>query len=78
MLVSVTPSLIFVGEEQISVGAGDFQAYHFQFVSVEGFPDEHPVYDVWTSADGDYLFLKGEVGGYMPPRYALMELREAF
>mgnify|MGYP000449827315 CR=1 FL=1 len=37
-------------------------------------PEEHPLYDVWCTDDGEYLFLKGAVGGYMQTRYELTEL----
>jgi hypothetical protein len=37
-------------------------------------PQEHPPYDVWCTADGDYVFLKGAVGGYMQTYYELTEL----
>jgi hypothetical protein len=39
---------------------------------------EHPDYDVWTSTDGDFIFLKGQVGGYMQTAYELVELGEQF
>jgi hypothetical protein len=29
---------------------------------------------VWCTNDGDYLFLKGAVGGYMQTYYELVEL----
>jgi hypothetical protein len=78
LLAWVTPSVRYVGAETITVAAGRFDAWHFQFVSVEGLPEEHPVYDVWTSADGDFIFLRGQVGGYMQTHYELAELRDAF
>ena len=37
-------------------------------------PEEHPPYDVWCTADEDFIFLKGEVGGYMQTYYELMEM----
>lgn len=70
------PNVIYVGDEEITVGAGTFQAHHFQFVSVEGLPEEHPIYNVWTTTDGDYVFLKGQVDGYMQTYYELVELSE--
>ena len=72
-LASVTPVVEFVDEEQLSVIAGDFAAYHFRIGAVEGLPEKHPVYDLWTSADGDFIFLKGSVGGYMQTHYELVE-----
>ena len=67
--------LEFVGKENITVTAGTFDALHFRYVDTAGqLPQEHPPYDVWCSADGDYIFLKGGVGGYMQTYYELVEL----
>ena len=35
-----------VGEEEVTVGAGTFDALHFRFVGTPGLPQEHPPYDV--------------------------------
>ena len=60
---------------QITVAAGTFDALHFRYVDTAGqLPEEHPPYDVWCTDDGDYIFLKGAVGGYMQTRYELTEL----
>lgn len=64
----------FVGEESIEVVAGRFDALHFRFVSAPGLPVEHPPYDIWCTADGDFVFLKGVIGGYMQTCYELTEL----
>jgi hypothetical protein len=63
-----------VGAEKVTVGAGTFDALHFQFVANPELPQEHPPYDVWCTADGDYLFLKGQAAGYMQTYYELVEL----
>jgi hypothetical protein len=64
----------YVGEETLRVPAGTFDALHYQFVSAPGLPVEHPPYDIWCTADGDYIFLKGVIGGYMQTCYELAEL----
>lgn len=64
----------FVGEESLEVGAGTFDALHYKFVSAPGLPVEHPPYDIWCTADGDFIFLKGVIGGYMQTHYELAEL----
>lgn len=64
----------FVGEETLEVGAGTFDALHFKFVSAPGLPVEHPPYDIWCTADEEYIFLKGVIGGYMQTYYELTEL----
>lgn len=74
MLFSVGLHVKYIGAETVTVGAGTFEALHFQFVSAPGLPQEHPPYDVWCTADGGFLFLKGGVGGYMQTHYELVEL----
>lgn len=64
----------YVGEEDITVQAGSFRARHFQVVDTAGnLPEEHPPYDIWCTADDDYLFLKAAVAGYMQTHYELVE-----
>ncbi len=78
MLFELGFGLEFVGPETVSVAAGRFEAWHFRYVDTAGqLPEEHPLYDVWCTADSDYVFLKGAVGGYMQTRYELSELRRA-
>lgn len=66
--------LRYVGEETITITAGTFQARHFQLVDTAGnLPEEHPPYDVWCTADDNYLFLKAGVAGYMQTHYELTD-----
>lgn len=74
MMFSIGIGIEYVGEERIDVEAGGFDALHFRFVSTPGLPEAHPPYDVWCSADGDYLFLRGRVAGYMQTAYELTAL----
>ncbi|MBS0568600.1 MAG: hypothetical protein JSS59_14470 [Proteobacteria bacterium] len=75
MLFALGFGLEFVGRESVTVAAGTFDALHFRYVDTAGqLPEEHPPYDVWCTADGNYIFLKGGVGGYMQTRYELTEL----
>ena len=68
-------SLVYVGEEEVTVGAGTFQARHFQVTGTAGnLPEEHPPYDVWCTADDDYILLKAGAAGYMQTHYELTEL----
>jgi len=68
-------TLVYVGEEDIEVGAGKFRARHFQVTGTAGnLPEEHPPYDLWCTADDDYIFLRGGVAGYMQTHYELTEL----
>src|SRR5690606_31851503 len=74
MLFRIGFGVEYVGEETIEVKAGRFDAFHFRFVSSPGLPEAHPPYDIWTTADGDFIFLRGIIGGYMLTAYELTEL----
>jgi hypothetical protein len=74
MLYRIGVHIEYVGEERATVKAGTFDALHFRYVSAPGLPQEHPPYDVWCTNDGEFLFLKGQVGGYMQTYYELTEL----
>lgn len=79
MLFAVDVAISFIGRERVAVMAGSFDALHFRIVDVPGMPEEHPVYDLWTTADGDSVLLKAAVGGYMQTAYELVayEQRQA-
>jgi hypothetical protein len=68
-------ALVYVGEEEVEVAAGTFRARHFQVTDTAGnLPEEHPPYEVWCTADDDYILLKAGAGGYMQTHYELIEL----
>ena len=71
MLFPIDLAIEFVGQEQLTVAAGEFSALHFRFTDIPGLPLEHPPYDLWCTADGDYVLLKAAVGGYMQTAYEL-------
>lgn len=79
MLFAVDLAIEYVGREPLTVAAGNFEALHFRMVDVPGLPLAHPPYDLWVTADGDYVLLKARVGGYMQTAYELSEIarREA-
>ena len=70
----------YVGEETITVAAGTFKAWHFCYgergSDQPGSNDtgEHPPYEMWTTADGDFILLKAQVTGYMQTYYELTSL----
>ena len=69
-------SIVYIGEEDMTVAAGAFRARHFQVADTAGnLPEEHPPYDVWCTADEDYILLRAGAGGYMQTHYELVELR---
>ena len=70
----------FVGEETITVGAGTFDALHFCYgergstALGSNETNEHPPYEVWVTADGEFVLLKAQVTGYMMTQYELVSL----
>ena len=74
MLFRIGFGVEYHGEEKIEVEAGEFDALHFRFVSSPGLPEAHPPYDIWCTNDGDFIFLRGDIGGYMQTYYELVEL----
>jgi len=70
----------YLGQERITVGAGSFDAWHFCYgdstSDAKGSNEtgEHPPYQVWTTADSDFIMLKASVAGYMMTHYELMSL----
>jgi len=81
-LVWHDPGMIveYIGEDRITVGAGTFDALHFCYGERNSDrpgsneAGEHPPYEVWVTADGDFILLKAFVTGYMMTHYELMEL----
>jgi hypothetical protein len=61
----------YVGPERITVQAVEMDCRRIAFV---GMTNAHPPYDMWVSADGDCLYVKGVVGGYMDSVFELTEL----
>ena len=70
----------YVGAERITVGAGTFDAWRFCYGQRDSTAlgsnetGEHPPYEVWTTADGEFILLKAFVTGYMMTHYELMSL----
>ena len=70
----------YVGEERVTVGAGSFDAWHFCYGERDSGrmgsneTGEHPPYEVWVTADDDFILLKAQVSGYMMTRYELVNL----
>jgi len=58
---SASSDLQYFGKENVKVRAGTFPCYHFAFVNLS---NGHPAYHFWTTADGDFLFVKGDVKGF--------------
>lgn len=71
MLATTRSGLDYVAREAVTVPAGRFDCHRIAFA---GFTNDHPPYDMWVSADGDFLYVKGEVQGYMDAVFELIEL----
>jgi hypothetical protein len=72
--------MAFIGRERISVAAGTFDALHYRLTETSddaadtrNEPGKHPPYDLWVTADGEYVMLLATVTGYMMTRYELTE-----
>ena len=75
MLFSLGFGIRYIGEERVRVAAGEFDARHFQVTDTAGqLPEEHPPYNVWCTADDDYILLKAGAEGYMQTHYELTAL----
>ena len=71
MLATTGSGLEYVAREEIAVPAGHFDCYRVRFV---GLTNAHPPYDMWVTADGDFLYVRGAVGGYMDSVFELVSL----
>jgi hypothetical protein len=63
--------LEYVGPETIEVAAGTFECHRIRFV---GLTNDHPEYHLWVTRDGDFLYVKGVVEGYIDSEFELAEL----
>jgi hypothetical protein len=70
-IVTSQSGLRYVGPETVTVPAGTFDCHRIAFV---GLTNNHPEYDMWLTRDGDFIYVKGEVGGYMDSVFELAEL----
>lgn len=66
-----TSGLRYVARETVTVPAGSFDCHRIAFV---GLTNNHPDYDMWLTTDGDFLYVRGVVGGYMDSAFELVEL----
>jgi hypothetical protein len=70
-IVTSQSGLRYVGPETVTVPAGTFDCHRIAFV---GLTNNHPDYDMWLTRDGDFIYVRGEVGGYMDSVFELAEL----
>ncbi|WBH17997.1 DUF3108 domain-containing protein [Sphingomonas radiodurans] len=73
-LATTKSGLEYVGLETVTVPAGTFECRR---IRLRGTTNDHPPYDMWLSTDGDHLYVKGVVGGYMASVFELDELTGA-
>lgn len=70
-LETSTSGLRYDGRESVTVPAGTFDCHRIAFI---GMTNAHPPYVMWISADGDFLYVRGTVEGYMDSVFELEEL----
>lgn len=58
LVCSEATTIEYFGEEAVTVPAGTFQCYHFAYAVIAS---HHPVYHLWVTTDGDFIFIKGTV-----------------
>jgi hypothetical protein len=63
--------LEYVGPEKITTPAGTFETHRLRFV---GLTNAHPEYHLRVTRDGDFLYVRGVVEGYMDSEFELVEL----
>jgi hypothetical protein len=73
-LSAVTIDIAYLGDESVTVAAGTFRCHHFQYRDPgdSGLDGTHPTIDLWVTADGDYVYVKGKIGGYFQSDYELV------
>jgi hypothetical protein len=64
--------LEFLGEETVRTPAGEFRCRKIAYVGMT--TTNHPPYIMWLTMDGDNLYVKGVVEGYLAARFELVEL----
>lgn len=69
---TTTSTLRYDGIESVTVAAGTFDCHHFAFMNTS---NNHPPYDLWITADGDFLFVKGVVTAPYHWTFELTELQ---
>jgi hypothetical protein len=62
--------LELVGAETVAVPAGTFDCWHMRFVATS---NKHPPYDLWVTRDGNFVYVRGVVTGYMASTFELVE-----
>lgn len=72
--LTTTSTLKYFGREKMTVKAGTLECHHLAFMNTS---NNHPPYDLWVSADGDFLFVKGVVTEPYHWEFELTELNDA-
>ena len=72
MIATTGSGFEYIGQETIEVPAGIFDCHRLAFI---GFTNAHPPYHMWVTRDGDFLYVKGVVAGYMDSVFELVELQ---
>ncbi len=54
----IATTVEYFGDETVTVAAGTYRCHHFAFLTAS---NDHPPYHYWVTADGDFIFVKGQV-----------------
>ncbi|GMU68667.1 MAG: hypothetical protein AMXMBFR37_09990 [Steroidobacteraceae bacterium] len=70
--------IAYLGDEQVTVAAGTFNTHHYQYLDAGAgtMATPYPPVDVWVTADGDYIYVKGRIGGNFMSEYELVEYEQ--
>jgi len=76
ILARVNIGVEYVGDEEVTVQAGTFQTHHYRFIDdgTAGMDGQHPAYDVWVTADDDFVMVQGACEAPMLTHYELISL----
>jgi hypothetical protein len=65
--------LEYLGVETAEVRCGSFRCHHFRYL-LEGSAVQHPPYETWVTADGEFMMVRANVGVPLNYRYELTEI----
>jgi hypothetical protein len=78
-LATMTTGMEYVGDDMVSVPAGDFECHHFRIAPDDIVTDGAGVgsleMHIWVTKN-DWVYVKGETSGAIQSRYQLIEYEE--
>lgn len=79
VIASMDAVIAYLGDEEVTVAAGTFKTHHYQYLEAGTgtMAEPYPPIDVWVTADGDYVYVKGQIGGTFMSEYELVEYEQS-